>query len=48
MSNKTEGLINGLAALLVLFTTMLNPWISIGLAVTFLIGLGIYHFTRKN
>lgn len=48
MNNKTEGIISSLAALLVLFTTMLNPWISIGLAVLFLFGLGIYHFTRKH
>jgi hypothetical protein len=48
MNNKTEGIISSLAALLVLFTTMLNPWISVALAVIFLAGLGIYHFKQKS
>jgi hypothetical protein len=45
---KTEGVLSSLAAILVLFTTMLDPRISVGLAVAFLLGLGIYHFVRKN
>jgi hypothetical protein len=48
MSNKTEGVLSSLAAILVLFTTMLDPRISVGLAVAFLLGLGIYHFARKT
>jgi hypothetical protein len=48
MTNKVEGIISSMAALLVLFTTMLNTWVSTGLAVAFLVGLGIYHFTSKN
>jgi len=48
MSNKTEGIVSTMAAILVLFTTMLDPRISVGLAVAFLIGLGIYHLARKN
>ena len=48
MNNKTEGVLSSLAAILVLFTTMLDPRISIGLAVAFLLGLSIYHFARKN
>jgi hypothetical protein len=45
MSNKTEGIINSLAAILVLFTAMLDPRISVGIALVF---LGIYNFTRKT
>jgi hypothetical protein len=48
MKNKTEGIISSLAAVLVLFTTMLNPWISVSLAVAFLIGLGIVRHSRKK
>jgi hypothetical protein len=48
MSNKTEGIVSTMAAILVLFTTMLDPRISVGLAVAFLIGLGIYHLARKS
>ncbi|MCP4612438.1 MAG: hypothetical protein GY845_27385 [Planctomycetes bacterium] len=48
MSNKTEGIINSLAAILVLFTAMLDPRISVGIALVFLLGLGIYNFTRKT
>ena len=44
----TEGILSSLAAILVLFTTMLDPRISVGMAVAFLLGLGIYHFVRKN
>jgi len=48
MNNKTEGIVSTLAAILVLFTTMLDPRISVGLAVAFLLGLGVYHFARKS
>jgi hypothetical protein len=48
MSNKTEATVNGLAAILVLFTAMLDPRVSIGLAVLFLIGLAIYKFRIKG
>ena len=48
MSNKAEGVVSSLAAVLVLFTTMLDPRISVGLAVAFLLGLGIYHLARKG
>ncbi|MBP1624327.1 MAG: hypothetical protein H6Q07_2347 [Acidobacteria bacterium] len=46
MNNKTEGILNNLAAMLVLFTTMLDPRISAGLAVVFLIALGMYRFKQ--
>jgi len=48
MTNRTEGVVSTLAALLVLFTAMLDPRISAGLAVACLIGLGIYHFARRS
>lgn len=48
MNNKTEGFISCLAAVLVLFTTMINPWISIALAVVFMLGMGIYLFSKKK
>ncbi len=48
MSSKTDGIINSLAALLVLFTAMLDPRISVGLAVAFLLILAIYKFGRKG
>lgn len=47
MSEKTEGAFSILAALLVLFSTMLDPRISMALAVILLIALGGYHLTKK-
>jgi len=44
MNDKTEGIINSLAAILVLFTAMLDPRISIAIAVVALAGLAIYKF----
>lgn len=37
-----------LAALLVLFSAMLNPMASMVIAVTALIALGTYHFLKKT
>jgi hypothetical protein len=48
MNNKAEGIINSLAALLVLFTAMLDPRVSVGIAVVALIGLAIYKFRSKG
>ena len=42
MNRKADAMINGVAALLVLFVAMLDPWASIGLAVAFLVALAIY------
>jgi len=47
MNNKTEGTISILAAFLVLFSAMMDPKISAGLAIVFLIIFSIYKFTRK-
>ncbi|NLV31961.1 MAG: hypothetical protein GXY47_12500 [Acidobacteria bacterium] len=48
MTNRTDAIISGLAALLVLFTAMLDPRVSVGLAVVFLLGVAVYKFTRKG
>ncbi len=48
MNDKTEATINALAAILVLFTAMLDPRISVGLAVVFLIGLSIFKLRQKK
>lgn len=48
MKDKTDAIINALAAILVLFTAMLDPRISVGLAVVFLVGLSIYKLRHKD
>lgn len=48
MNDKTEGTFSILAALLVLFSTMLDPRVSMVLAVVALIALGAYHLTKKG
>ena len=45
--DKTEAAISIAAALLVLFTALLNPIVSVILSVIALVALGIYHLTRK-
>ncbi|MBU6231234.1 MAG: hypothetical protein KGI50_05740 [Patescibacteria group bacterium] len=47
MFSKPEGTISIIAALLVLFSAMLNPMVSVVLAVVALVGLGIYEFMKK-
>ena len=44
MDNRTEGTLSMLAALLVLFSAMLDPRVSCVLAVAALVGLAIYKF----
>jgi hypothetical protein len=48
MSDRTEGLASALAAGLVLFTAMLDPWVSIGIAVVALAGLSVYTLRRPQ
>jgi hypothetical protein len=43
-TQQWEGTASILAAFLVLFSAMLDPRISAGLAVVFLIALAVYHF----
>lgn len=47
MYPKTRGTVVIVAALVVLFSAMLNPVISIVLAVVTLVDLGIYELTKK-
>jgi hypothetical protein len=48
MNEKTEAVISFLAALLVLFSAMLDPHISLGLAVAFLVILAGYKILKSN
>jgi len=47
MNTKTEATLIFLAAIFVLISAMLAPWVSAALAVVFLIGFAIYKYTRK-
>ena len=48
MNDKSEGIVSSLGAMVVLFSAMLDPRISVCLAVACLLGLGIYHLVRKG
>ena len=48
MNEKSEAVISFLAALLVLFSAMLDPRISLGLAVAFLVILAGYKILKSN
>ena len=48
MSPKTVGTISIVAALLVLFSAMFNPVVSVVLATIALVGLGAYHLLGKE
>ena len=48
MNAKTEGTIAIIAALFVLMSSMLDPRISVMLAVVGLLALGIYKLMQKN
>jgi hypothetical protein len=48
MDSKIGGMVSILAALLVLFTAMLNPRIAAGLAVLGLLALGLYEFALSR
>lgn len=39
---------SGLAAMLVLFTAMLNPLVSVSLAVIMLIGFAVYKYSQPH
>ncbi len=47
MSDRLEAGLAVCAALLVLFTALLDPLVSAGPAVAMLAALGVYHFTRR-
>ncbi len=48
MNAKTEGILAIIAALLVLFSAMWDPRISVGISVVALAALGIYRFVQKK
>jgi hypothetical protein len=48
MSAKTEGSLAIAAALLVLFTAMLDPFVSLALSIIALLALGVYKFVYKG
>jgi hypothetical protein len=48
MNDKTEAALNAAAAIFVLFVAMLDPWISAGLAIVFLVALSVYKFARSR
>ena len=45
---KIESIFTIAAAILVLFTAMMEPYISICIAVTLLVALGIYEFIKRQ
>jgi predicted membrane protein len=48
VKTKIESIFAISAALLVLFTAMMNPYISVSIAVTLLVALGIYGFVKRQ
>ena len=48
MSTKTEGTIAILAALLVLFSAMLDPRVSVAISIAALLALGIYRLVHRG
>ena len=48
MNTKTEGTIAIIAALIVLFSAMWDPRISVAVSIIALIVIGVYKFTQNN
>ncbi len=48
MDTRTEGTLAILAALLVLFSAMWDPRVSVVISVAALAALGVYQFARKR
>ena len=48
MNTKTEGMLAIVAALLVLFSAMWDPRLSIVISILALAGFGVYKFIQKN
>ena len=48
MNSRTEGTIAIFAALLVLFSSMWDPRVSVALSVLLLTALGVYRFVQKR
>jgi len=47
-NDRMEGVISIVATILLLFTAMLDPRVSVALAVTALLVFGVYRLTRKE
>ena len=47
MGNKTEGVLALVAAVLVLFSAMIDPTISFIFSIAALVGFGVFHLTSK-
>ncbi len=48
MNDKTEASISIVVALFVLLSAMVDPRISAGIAIVFLLALAVYKFTRTS
>jgi hypothetical protein len=48
MNTKTEGILAILAALLVLFSAMWDPRVSVAVSILALLGLGIYKYVQRQ
>jgi hypothetical protein len=48
MKARTEGSLAIAAALLVLFSAMWDPWISLVVSIAALLALGVYEFVYKG
>lgn len=48
MNNKIEGLFPAFSALLVIFTAMVDPKVSIGLATALLVAMSVYKFAKAK
>lgn len=48
MNTKTEGTIAIVAALIVMFSAMWNPLVSVAVSVVALAAFGVYKFMQKN
>ena len=47
MNTKTEGTLAIVAALIVLFSAMWNPLVSVTVSVIALLAIGVYKFAKK-
>lgn len=48
MNTKTEGTFAIVTALMVLFSAMWNPMVSVAVSIVALLGLGIYKYMQKS
>jgi len=48
MNTKTEGTFAIIAALIVLFSAMWDPWVSVVISMLVLAAFGVYKFAQKE